>query len=360
LRAAQNVLSGRMWPAGSVSAVDEYVTKLRSLSSTCEFGALTDDLIRDRLLLGTKLDQVRPKLMSEADVTLQRALEICRSCEQTQRQLRDIDNPTEKAYAVSRSASQRKGGLPNCKYCDRKHEFIKDKCPACGKPCRNCGKPHHFAICCRVKRNEQCSWVLKEHIGSPLYYASNTVCQVSPKGTQWFVDLQLRLDKREKPVVMSSQLNCGSTCNIVSSKHLDLIRRGTRISLNHTMSKLQLYDGTTMSVRGTIDIWCMYKGQEYLLTFHILDGSAKPLLSADTCELFGLLTFHVQQAELCDTLGSFADVFQGLGCLPGDYHIEVDPDVRPVQHMLRNVPVAVQQEIRQRLQELVNMKFYLL
>ena len=77
----------------------------------------------------------------------------------------------------------------------------------------------------------------------------------------------------------------------------------------------------------------MHKGQERLLTFHFVDGSAKPLLSADTCELFSLLTCHVQQAELCNTLKGFADVFQGLGCLPGDYHIEVDPDVRPVQHV---------------------------
>jgi len=105
-----------------------------------------------------------------------------------------------------------------------------------------------------------------------------------------------------------------------------------------------------------MDIWCMHKGQEHLLIFHVVDGSGKPLLSANTCELFGLLTCHVQQAELCNTLESFADVFQGLGCLPGDYHIEVDPDVRPVQHMPRNVPVAVQQELRQRLQELLNMK----
>ena len=55
----------------------------------------------------------------------------------------------------------------------------------------------------------------------------------------------------------------------------------------------------------------MPKGQEHLLTFHVVDGSAKPLLSANTCELFGLLTFHVQQAELCNTLESFADVFPG-------------------------------------------------
>ena len=37
---------------GPRETVDEYVTKLRSLSSTCEFGALTDDLVRDRLRLG--------------------------------------------------------------------------------------------------------------------------------------------------------------------------------------------------------------------------------------------------------------------------------------------------------------------
>jgi len=142
----------------------------------------------------------------------------------------------------------------------------------------------------------------------------------------------------------------------MSSKHLDLISRGVRTSLNHTNSKLQLYDGTTMSVKGTMDIWCMHNGQERLLTFHVVDGSTKPLLSADTCELFGLLTCHVQQAELCNTLERFADVFQVLGWLPGDYHIKVDPVVRPVQHMPRNEPEAVQQELRQHLQELVNMK----
>jgi len=59
---------------------------------------------------------------------------------------------------------------------------------------------------------------------------------------------------------------------MMSAKHFDLISRGTRISLNHTTSKLQLYDGTTMGVKGTIDIWCMHKGQEYLMTFHIVDG----------------------------------------------------------------------------------------
>jgi len=49
-------------------------------------------------------------------------------------------------------------------------------------------------------------------------------------------------------------------------------------------------------------------------------------------------------------------VLQRLGCLRGDYHMEVDPDVLPVQNTPRNVLVAVQQELLQRLQELVTMK----
>ena len=67
-----------------------------------------------------------------------------------------------------------------------------------------------------------------------------------------------------------------------------------------------------MGVNGTIAIWCMHQGQEYLLTSLIVDGSAKPLLSADTCKLFGLLTCHVQQAELYYTCYELARGFSSL------------------------------------------------
>ena len=31
------------------------------------------------------------------------------------------------------------------------------------------------------------------------------------------------------------------------------------------------------------------------------------------------------------------NVFQGLGCLPGEYHIEIDTKIPPVQHSVRMV-----------------------
>lgn len=35
-------------------SVDVYVNRLRKIASSCEFGALTNELIRDRLIIGVK------------------------------------------------------------------------------------------------------------------------------------------------------------------------------------------------------------------------------------------------------------------------------------------------------------------
>ena len=53
---------------------------------------------------------------------------------------------------------------------------------------------------------------------------------------------------------------------------------------------------------------------------------------------------------------SFPDIFQGLGHLPGKYHIDIDPEVTPVQHCQRNVAVAMKAALKTKLAELVEMK----
>ena len=63
-----------------------------------------------------------------------------------------------------------------------------------------------------------------------------------------------------------------------------------------------------------------------------------------TCTELGLLTVH----SICNASATSAnlikqcnDVFEGLGCLGDEYHSELDPGVRPVQHVSRRVPVAM-------------------
>ncbi len=47
----------------SSEGIDQYVTKLRQLSESCEFGTSHDELIRDRIVLGTKDSGARARML---------------------------------------------------------------------------------------------------------------------------------------------------------------------------------------------------------------------------------------------------------------------------------------------------------
>ena len=51
-------------------------------------------------------------------------------------------------------------------------------------------------------------------------------------------------------------------------------------------------------------------------------------------------------------MGDFEDVFAGLGCLPGEYQIEIDPNIRPVQHAPRRVPVPLKTKLKEKIDEM--------
>ena len=48
----------------------------------------------------------------------------------------------------------------------------------------------------------------------------------------------------------------------------------------------------------------------------------------------------------------FEHVFTGFRCLPGEYHIEIDPNIRPVQHTPRRVPVPLKTKLKEKIDEM--------
>ena len=46
---------------------------------------------------------------------------------------------------------------------------------------------------------------------------------------------------------------------------------------------------------------------------------------------------------------SYKDVFEGLGCLPGEHKIQLDETVPPVIHPCRKVPFALHDKLKQEL-----------
>jgi len=57
-------------------SMDVYVTALRTLAKTCNFGILEDSLIRDRIVIGVKDNQARKKLLQVSKLTLKDCIDI--------------------------------------------------------------------------------------------------------------------------------------------------------------------------------------------------------------------------------------------------------------------------------------------
>ena len=103
-----------------------------------------------------------------------------------------------------------------------------------------------------------------------------------------------------------------------------------------------------------------FKSELYSLNFKVVSGTQKPLLSGETCTKMGLITVHVLNnvdvvsavEELLDIFKEYKDAFEGLGCLPGEYHLKVDASISPVKHIVRRVAIPLKSELKKHIEEL--------
>ena len=151
--------------------------------------------------------------------------------------------------------------------------------------------------------------------------------------------------------------------------------------LTRVSDTLTVYDGKKVKVMAITTLQVHINGRKHNLHFKLMSGKQyQPLLSRRACLGIGAIKsmdvdsirpfedspkparinkLDAKQAmkTLCfdatDMQHKYADVFQGLGKLPGQYHIEIDRDVNPVVHAPRRVPVALRDKLKHELREMV-------
>ena len=98
----------------SDESFDQYLTDLKTKAQSCEFNDLKDSLIRDRIVCGIICDKTRSRLLREPDLTLQRAVEICRTNELTTTQMKSLgtsETNTEQIGIQAIQKADKKGSL---------------------------------------------------------------------------------------------------------------------------------------------------------------------------------------------------------------------------------------------------------
>ena len=80
--------------------IDDFVQRLRELSKSCEYGTLCDDLVRDRIVLGTSDNDLRLRMFREKALTLHKAILMARELEILKQQIKEIKAPSGNHHTV--------------------------------------------------------------------------------------------------------------------------------------------------------------------------------------------------------------------------------------------------------------------
>lgn len=376
--------------------IDMYANKLRRLAASCEFGALKESVIRDRIVMGVTDDATRERLLREDDPNLETCLKICRAAERTQQQMKAMtsSNTAEPVHRVGKQTQSRKSGSIeyDCEYCGTRHK--KRKCPAYGKQCSKCNKMNHFPNVCRSSyeekpkktlfskkkasdsnqkfedqkgrfpRSGQDRWSHQlEAGGSDLeeeYDDEAEIFIVSDKAyTKYMVRPEMKIPNGSVWAEMDMQIDNGSEVNCLRKQDLYKLNGFDATMLQKTGTKLRAYGGVTLHPVGKIDLKIKINDKERQATFLIVEEATTSLLSGKLSEELGLISVNrdllvnqvTQQLTKEQILLEYKDVFEGLGHI-GYYHIELREDAKPSQDAPRTVPVAMREELKQRLKEM--------
>ena len=126
--------------------VDKWVKDLRSIAKNCEFGDQEDNLIRDKLVFGVRDSRVKERMLRETDLTLKKAVEICRVAESTKSQMKEMchNTPVKEEACINevrtRGHSSR-GAEKGITSYDKTHTRDSFRCYNCG------GSGHYSREC---------------------------------------------------------------------------------------------------------------------------------------------------------------------------------------------------------------------
>ena len=156
---------------------DDFLCAVREIAAFCDFCShCVDDQIRDRIVCGVRDDEAVRRLLENKDLTLQRAIDICRACENARTACADIRGPPGsdvrrvRTAGAAGSAPRSRGQGPagrseqrRCQRCGRAEHGDPAWCRAADAVCRSCGLRGHFAVMCRgeadsPRRTESVDW----------------------------------------------------------------------------------------------------------------------------------------------------------------------------------------------------------
>lgn len=157
------------------------------------------------------------------------------------------------------------------------------------------------------------------------------------------------------------QVDSGATCNSIPKSYLN-----TNNVITETGQILSMYNNTAIKPLRKCNMKFINpkNGGKYKADFVVLEGPCQPILGSKASQALRLIKVqkeNILEVKESETLTrekisrAYQDIFTGLGPLEEDYHLRVDPNVKPVIPAPRKVPLAIKKDLEKELERLAEM-----
>lgn len=299
---------------------DEFLTRIGTQSVKCDYGDLVDSLVLDQIVIGVICGKLREKLLCEDDLTLDKAIKMCRVSEMSTKQIKELQkddgstsvdsvgsSSTTTAKAAKIEKSKSNDDKFHCWRCDRTHG--KRSCPAFNKLCEKCKKKVHFAAVCnrKVKKVD----AVDESSDEEVLFVDSISTTVKDDSKNWLEEISL------DDVTITVKLDTGGQCNVLPLSIARKIRKPLRKSKTAFIIS---YTGDKIAVEGEIVVLVTIRHKMYTMRFIVVDHDVTPILGKAGCENSGLIIRVKEKKSDFKPMKSL----NGLGQLK---HFEYDIDI---------------------------------
>ncbi|XP_048005105.1 uncharacterized protein K02A2.6-like [Leguminivora glycinivorella] len=323
---------------------NDFMTRIKTQAIKCDFGSLLDEMLKDKIVFGIKSTQIREKLLTEDELTLTKAINICKTSEQASKQLDEFEgkNKTEKVFTVkSKNSKEAQNEKFDCRRCGTNHG--RKECPAFNKPCTKCNRNGHFAHMCRTKKSLNTKKKNKVHA---LEESSDSeeefyIGSISADGEKsWKEELEV------DGVKFKVKLDTGAECNVLPKYILDQ----TKATLKQSRTRnLTCYSENEITVLGEVELMCKLRDEWVKILFKVIEERHQPILGRKSCKQLGLVA-------RIKSLKTREDIFEGLGCYKGyEYDIDLIENPKLEIKPSRRIPHAIREEVKQELDRMVKL-----
>ena len=356
------------------------VAELKRLAGTCAFGAFLAEALRDRFVCGlaNEVIQTERRLLSEANLDFEKAVQIARGMEAAQKSSQEVkvsEVPVQKIQEYGYSPAQR-GRV--CWHCGKKgHQS--EHCRFKNAVCYRCHKKGHIEANCKARQEkEELKWVDKQgedDIKGHGYHVIDTLCEgtmgslFKSQGTSETSAYMVKMEVNGESLMM--EIDTGAAVTIISEEVYR--EKFPKLLLTESALKLATYTTQRIQVCGEVRVRVRLGKQERHCRLVVVAGKGPSLLGRDWLKMFRIQWHQINAlvtppiinskrirenkgvADKVEALvNGFPEVFNdNLGEIhPFKARLVLKEGAQPIFCRPRSVPFAIKEQIERELERL--------